>query len=404
MDAQTKLKKARTQLILDHPFFGSLALKMPLVPAPGLGTFATNGSMIAYDPAFVDTLTVKEVQGIIAHEVMHPAMLHHVRQDEREDLDWNRAADYAINPHLIEAGLTLPEGGLIDARYSGKAAEEIYNQIHMTPDPNGQHQGPQGDGQDGAGNGQGNQDPNQNPNGQGTEPNNPPGQNPNDPGGCGQVMRAPKQEHTQQQNEWRVNLAQAAQAAQAQGKLPASIARMVEDTLNPKADWRELLRAFVERSARNDYNWTRPNTRHLQRGFYLPTLISDQLPPITVAVDTSGSIRPAQLAQFAAELSDMLTQYRTRATVVYCDAAIARIEEYETDDLPLKLNPAGFGGTDFRPVFEWQDKQDETPAALIYLTDLMGSFPEHAPEYPVLWATLENGSYNPPWGEHVQID
>jgi predicted metal-dependent peptidase len=400
MDAPQKLKKAKIQLVLDHPFFGSLALKMPLIPAPGIGTFRTNGQWIKYDPEYVDTLSLDECKGVIAHECMHPAMLHHTRQDGRDPKDWNISTDYAINPHLVESGLTLPAGVLLDTRYSGKSAEEIYGQVHQKPDPDGPEEGPQGQGEgegDGDGDGDGNQQPDPN-----APPQNKPGQNPNDPGGTGEVEPAPTGEQQTQDNEWRVNIAQAAQAAKAAGKLPAGLARLVEETLNPKADWRELLRSFVERNARNDYNWTRPNRRHMQRGFYLPTLISEELPPIAVAIDTSGSCYGLQ-EQFLAELSEMLEAYRTHVTVLYVDCQIAHVSEFDSDDLPIPLETHGGGGTSFRPPFEWLADHEETPACLIYLTDLYGDFPDEAPDYPVLWATGESGGQTPPWGEHIEL-
>jgi hypothetical protein len=40
---------------------------------------------------------------------------------------WNEACDYAINPLLLDAGLSLPDGVLVDHRFRGMSAEQIYN-------------------------------------------------------------------------------------------------------------------------------------------------------------------------------------------------------------------------------------------------------------------------------------
>jgi hypothetical protein len=64
---------------------------------------------------------------ILAHEVMHPALHHHVRRSGRDPRLWNRACDFGINPLLVDAGFSLPDGVLIDNRLRGMNREQIYN-------------------------------------------------------------------------------------------------------------------------------------------------------------------------------------------------------------------------------------------------------------------------------------
>jgi predicted metal-dependent peptidase len=61
----------------------------------------------------------------------------------------------------------------------------------------------------------------------------------------------------------------------------------------------------------------------------------------------------------------------------------------------------GGGGTDFRPVFDRIAEEPEPPNALVYLTDLYGSFPDQAPAYPVIWAA--NNDQTGPFGETVHL-
>ena len=68
----------------------------------------------------------------------------------------------------------------------------------------------------------------------------------------------------------------------------------------------------------------------------------------------------------------------------------------------IAIEPKGFGGTDFRPVFKWVEEEGITPSCLVYLTDMAGTFPTHGPDYPVLWGDTE-GYAPPPFGEHVRI-
>ena len=68
---EEKLSRARTQLLLNQPFFGTLCLRLKLVAMSSLPTMATDGRRLVYNPAFVDQLTPAELEGVIAHEVMH---------------------------------------------------------------------------------------------------------------------------------------------------------------------------------------------------------------------------------------------------------------------------------------------------------------------------------------------
>jgi predicted metal-dependent peptidase len=146
-EVKLKLSKARTGLILDQPFFGSLALRMPMVEDKGIPTLCTDGKQIRYNPDFVAKLTLDETKGVLAHEVMHPAMQHHTRRGEREPRRFNQAADYAINPILKAARFTLPEGHLDSPAYHGKGAEEIYSMLPVDP-PKGKGKGGGGDSSD----------------------------------------------------------------------------------------------------------------------------------------------------------------------------------------------------------------------------------------------------------------
>jgi predicted metal-dependent peptidase len=78
-----KLAHARVQLVLGQPFFGTLSLRLKLIPGD-LPTMATDGSRIVYNPAFVDELKPAELEGTLAHEVLHCALGHQCRRGERD--------------------------------------------------------------------------------------------------------------------------------------------------------------------------------------------------------------------------------------------------------------------------------------------------------------------------------
>ena len=110
MDNQTKLTRARANLVFEHPFFGAmvLRLKMEVDNEMPQKTFAVDGYTIFYDEEFLEKLTEKQTTGVLAHEVLHVAMLHHTRQQNRNAELWNIACDYAINGILKKNGFELP--------------------------------------------------------------------------------------------------------------------------------------------------------------------------------------------------------------------------------------------------------------------------------------------------------
>jgi Putative metallopeptidase domain len=124
-----RIQKARTALLLDHPFFGSLLFRLGGRVTGSIPTMATDGVSLFYNPAFVETLNAAELAGVLAHECMHPALQHHTRRGDRDRKRWNMACDYAINPLPLDAGLTLLKDVLIEHRFRGMSAERIYNLI-----------------------------------------------------------------------------------------------------------------------------------------------------------------------------------------------------------------------------------------------------------------------------------
>lgn len=358
-----KLTRARIGLILDQPFFGSLALRLQFEEFSAIPTMATDGHKIRYNPDFVDKQKPEHLKTIIAHEVMHCASGHHARIDNRDPKNWNISCDYAINPILKEAGFSIPEGALISDRFDNMSAEEIYTVIKN--DPNNQ--------EDGTGSGEG--EPTPDPGKMGAV---------EDPQGEDSKTPSPA-ELAQSEQDWKVAAKQAATQAKSAGKLPGSLSRFVDEILRPKIDWRTILQVFVQPTAKNDYTMNPPNRRYIHLGLYMPSLKSNEMPPIVVCIDTSGSISGDQLNGFQAEIQAIMDSCPTTIDCFYCDRQIQGHDIFTRENPVLFKNCRGGGGTSFEPVFEEIEKQGLHPECLIYLTDLQGSFPDHAPEYPVLW-------------------
>jgi predicted metal-dependent peptidase len=201
---------------------------------------------------------------------------------------------------------------------------------------------------------------------------------------------------------WKTRLAAAAQQAARAGRLSESWLRALDRLIQPQLPWRALLARFLMSVARDDYSFQRPSRREGEA--ILPRLSSAGI-EVVVALDTSGSIGEAELAEFASEVDALKGQVRARVALHACDQTLDPrgpwvFESWEQVVLPKDLK--GGGGTRFTPVFEWIGRERLRPDLLIYFTDAEGEFPERAPDYPVVW--LVKGRAPVPWGERVQLN
>jgi len=404
MDAAMKITKARTAMLQSQRFYGKLALDLVPRPSSRYDTLATNGRDLFFNPAWVDAQPMPKLIGAIAHEVCHVANLHHTRRRGRDAEQWNVAADLAINPILRNAGFDLPDGALFEPTFEGKSVEEIYRLREQKPKQEaGQGQGKQPDGgQGGDKQGQDQQDPNQQDDGE-------PGQPGGDPGGCGEILDAVNEdgsepspaELTRLEAEEQVNVAQAYHFAKQAGQSSTDQDRMLEDLKKAQQDWKEELRRFIIRNNKSDASWARPNRRLINQGLYLPSLHSEAMGELVVAVDLSGSVTE-WIADFCAELAAIKEETKpSKLTVLYFTDRVVKADTFNEDE-ELVIKPCGSGGTDFRPLFAYIENHDLNPDCTIVLTDLIASSPKDAPLYPVLWAATDR-SQKEPWGERIDL-
>jgi predicted metal-dependent peptidase len=365
--AERAMMKARLSMLKAQPFWGMLALRLPLVEREDLDppTLATDGESLFYHPHWVLTNSDNVRQSGVAHEVGHCMFQHMARLGVRQPKRWNHACDYVINWLLRDSGFTVPDSWLIDGKYAGMYADQVYE---LLPE-------------DGAGAG-----------GKGSFD----AMLPPPPGGGTEAAQTAKA------REWAVAIVQAANSAAKAGKLPGSLTRFVEHLLDNKADWRTLLRRFITERSREGFDWMKPNKRFAAMGIYLPGRYSQCMQTLVVVTDDSGSISQRVLNAFSAETAAARDAATPETTwVISCDARVNHVDELGPDD-PFKVKCHGGGGTDFRPPFAWLEEQGITPSCLVYLTDLEGPFPAAPPDYPVLWCTINNKIA--PWGETVKVE
>ena len=357
-----RLAKAKTSLILEHPFVGTIALNMPFILSDEVPTAATDGKRVIFNPSFIDPLCDEQLKFLVAHECFHPMLEHNYRRGERDPGKWNRATDYGINHLLTQEGIGkfIPGGCLDPNLYAAGngTSDGIYNLLPDEPDDGSDAYD---DCQDGGGS---------------------------------------PAEQAKAAAEMKVQVAQAAQAAKMMGKMSASMQRLVDEVLQPKVNWGDVMWRFMQKAKNDTRTYARPSRIFAAQGLYLPSITGESMGEVLFAVDCSGSITAQQISQAAAEVTKVFEHFRPRKLhVVYFDSKVSHVDTYEPGDV-LDIKPHGGGGTAFSPVFRYAEENDIEPVACVFLTDLYCSDFGPEPAYPVLWVT--DGAESAPFGEIVK--
>jgi len=396
-EIETKLSAARTRLVLDNPFLGTLVLQLPLsaVEADWCPTTATDAKKFYYNPRYIEQLSLKQTQFILSHEALHCALSHFARRGHREKPRWDIACDFAVNGILISDGLVPPMGALHNLVFDDLSAEEIYPSIEPNSEDKTIDNHVYDEQKDPSSASSQNQ-----PSEGGTENNEHTFVNPN------KKAPPPSLDPAEQESLsvlWQRRTATAAQQAKMAGKLSEAMSRIVDHLLQPNIPWQQLLAQYMTMFARDDYSYTRPSNRR-DESIIFPSLRSSQI-NIVVALDTSGSISNKEIQTFTSEVDAIKGQIRARLTLLACDAELTKgcpwyYEPWDFFEMPLKIS--GGRSTRFEPVFDWIKQQDIQPDLLIYFTDGHGSFPSDQPAHPVIW--LIKGKAKAPWGQRIQLN
>lgn len=411
---ETKLAAARTRLILDKPFLGTLVMHLPLKVADPkwCETTATDARFFYYNPDYIARLTLDQTQFVLAHEAMHCALSHFNRRNHRQKHRWDVACDYAVNMILDDERLPPPDRALMNAAYRGLTAEEIYPLLHEDPpeqtldqhlfDDAGAGQGGEGEPDDSDAS-EGGEAPEDEDTGEASVAQGDTEAQP-DQGTAAQDAGPPPPplDLDSLDEQWQGRLAAAAQAARQAGKLSSSMMRLVDDLLAPKLPWRALLARYMMNVARDDYSFQRTSRRD---GDAMMPRLHSQGVKVAVVLDTSGSIGDEELREFLAEIDALKAQVRAEVILHACDDTLAEAGPWTFamwETLALPEGVQGGGGTDFRPVFDWLDSGRVDPDLLVYFTDAEGRFPEREPRCPVVW--LVKGKAPVPFGVRIQLN
>jgi predicted metal-dependent peptidase len=423
-EAERKLRYARSVVVQAYPFFGALLLNQTVVETTRIPTMATNGKVLFFNPQFVLATPPEQLHGVCAHEALHPGFCHHTRRGSRNAKLWNEACDYVINPILLDAKLVLPPKALYRADLRGMNAEAVYAKLEAEksmpapPKGDGGGQPSEGEGRSNGAGGPG--DPGEAPaqpgddegsagantGGQGQDG---PEQGAQDVGGCGWVADAEEvqggeEARQEEEAQWKQRMAQA--AMHAAGSMPGSLADAVQELLDPRARWEDLLRRYMNTLSQSDYTWRRQNRRFISSGTYLPSMRDETIGRVAFLCDVSASMPAGAAQQGLSEVAAICAEIKPEGLdVVFFDSRVTAAATYEVGEEPDAdaLIPGG-GGTIFNAAYEWLEAQGQEYSVVVFMTDLYPNDPwdtHHVPSCPILWLDYADGDIVPPYGDEV---
>ena len=373
---ENKISQAKAKLLVDYPYFGTLASKVELVLNDNLESFKSDGKVLEYREEYLRDLELNELAFIFANAAMHKSLAHENRKNNRSGWLWQMATDMAINDMLVENGLEIPYGAQYRVRFKGMYAEEIYAELKsdmIREEENLEYEGDDADD---------------------VEPSD----------------EKKKQDKPQTKEELQEEILKEQLAAEEaitlleselkKGEAPSFIDRFFKLNFLGKIDWRDELKSALDRYFKDDYLLIPANKKFLSQGIYLPSTTSQTF-RLVIAVDSSGSVDEELLSEFLSEvnfLMSLVSHYRIE--LIVCDEKIhSHMTFYSGETLNVEIK--GGSGTNFRPVFEFIESEFDDVKLLLYFTDLEGKFPFEKPSYNVKWITPK--IQDVPFGEIILL-
>ena len=382
---ETRLKKAHIALMKHREtalYSGVMLMGKNAVIEDNVTAY-TNGVDKKYGREFMSKLTDPELRGLILHENLHVA-LKHIPRFKKEFKDnpqaINVATDYAVNDVIMNLKdqdlCKLPEGGLYDAKYHNWSVREIYEDLKKQ-------------------------------------------QKENKDSGKGESLGKTLDEHgfedaqnmtDEEAKEMSGKIDKALrEGGILAGRMGAKIPRMIGDMLEPKVNWREVLREFVSSATKgsDEYTWRKFNKRQMANDIYLPSIENESIGELVVAIDTSGSIGSVELTEFASELASICSvSSPSKVRVLWWDTDVHGEQVFmpeHYDNIKELLKPQGGGGTMVSCVSEYLNKQRVEAEAVIVFTD--GYVEDNITwnlKCPTLWLVTQNNNFVAPSGKVVK--
>jgi predicted metal-dependent peptidase len=382
------LRMARAYAAEQLPWFAPALYAAPLVLTDSCPSVAAvdEGMRIYFNPERARQLltqaettqrALRQLAFLWVHEICHILRRHAERAKEKgaEPIRWNIAADLEINDAQWK-GLEIPEAfpPLLPKQLGlrkGKLAEFYYDALEKeVRSTSGEWEGVSDEGSGVHGQKRWWELP--------ADDKRAPARSEIDK----ELIRREVAEELRQRKSW--------------GDIPADWKRWAEEVLNPKVNWRELLKRKVRGALtigtgqRIDYSFARPHRRaEVYDPVLPPSLQGDFLPRIACVVDTSGSISKRKLAQALAEVRKVLETFRLPITVIPCDAVPYEPIRVFTSSQAQRLRLRGGGGTNMVAGIEAALKLRPIPDVVIVLTDGYTPFPPKRYKVPIIFGIFD---------------
>ncbi len=443
---EQRLKKMLLKLAYKElPFMGSFLLGFSFeegIAKPGqINTMAVDFAFqhFVYYPSFIAQLTDSQLLASIAHEALHIALKHYSRKGNRDAVIivagpdgnpcpvtlWNLSADIEVNAllyfdHRMDI-VRSPEEEKTLEKYKGWPAEKIYEDLRKNIDKivihglcgkckaqsnekgqSGQGQGSGKENEDGQGSGSGDDEIHVS---------------------VGSLIEGNKQPDNGIETVEGIVSKEAEEYFKRQGTQKGHWYSIIKFLNIAKLDWRTMLWRACSTILGSGYrSWRRINHRRFAQYEVMKHHKIIDVPKnqpivfpieetmtstIALMVDSSGSMSDRELQAIFAELHKIRATYgKVRIHLIVCDWDIQQYKVYEHDEpIETKVKFKGRGGTSFKPMFEFIEKENltmELDLAIIF-TDGYGDWPKKAPTYPVvgLFTTKDGMLGAPKWVEKI---
>lgn len=402
--AVKKLLIARTRLLCDNGFYGLLLMHMGFALDENCTTAATDGEKIYFNPEFLAGLDDVELDYVLQHQVLHAALNHITRREDRDEDRFHTACDIVVNATILRSKYgsqksitlreyggpqphTVPDGRIADIF----SVEEVYALLPLSNKP-------------------ANGDKKKQARSAGS-------------GGNAKKQGEPWDDHSKWESKesqealgdtWTKHTLDAVEAMYARdpnnerGLVPAFAQRMLNEIRKPQTDWHSILQNFVQEEI-VDYSFLPPDRRY-DGDFFLPDYNEKEERPedILFMIDTSGSMSEEMITTAYSEVKGAVDQFggKLKGWLGFFDAEVIAPKPFEDEEDLSVIRPQGGGGTDFDVIFDYVRDQmrDKQPASIIILTDGYAPFPDPsaANDIPVLWL-INNDKVTPPWGRVARI-
>jgi len=390
LSIEDKIIKAKIWLLTKRPWFGQLSCYINLkenkhIPTAGID-LAGN---LYYNPEWCKKFTDEQLRGLLCHEILHLALLHLTRCNERDKYLWNIAADLKVNIEIQhDQGIKLPPNGIVPNNGSnsytfdgGKiddindlTAENCYTILrkHMKKQPQNLLQDLI------------------------ITSNDPNVKKELEANGIKPIS---SQQAAGMSRDWQSRVYSASQMAK--GDMPAGVARELFKLEHSELPWNQILKQRMRKLAIR-HSWKKPSKRYLP--WYFPGRTKNEGIKVVAAIDTSGSMSREQITKAVSELYGLMRAFQfIELWVTDCDAEVYNAKKVRPYEL-AKLLLSGGGGTDFNPVFDWIKKeQNNNIDSLLFFTDLYGDFPSKKPPYETFWIT-DTKNHDVPFGRKLLLE